>query len=317
MFRMKGNTVELLRYRVEWERQEASGSVHCEEFCSSEQEKDALVARLNSEKICAVAQPVGQLPNPDERFMLGYNWHRGVVEVDGVEKEDWVEDNEEVSPWNAGNSPVGDRVLRHNQWAKTVFAVTGADYGSYELFFKYGNGFDAYIRAVKVYSTANPEQLVRWGSFSDETEIMANTFHLRPGFDYVDFVEKEGVHACHLPGNWSKAHIEVDLGTTPIPAGTTDLVVEVEYWIDDPVGVATPPIASEMPANFNITVYSIDQSKNEWFDHLCFNTMEEARQVFEAGETAYYPPVSETTRLEEEITALQLALVELYEGGKD
>lgn len=316
MFRMRGNTAELLRYRVQWEHVGASGEETREEFCATEQEKDALVARLRSETTRVVTPFAGKLPNPDERFVLAYNQHRAPVEIAGAVQEDWVEDEECVAAWNAGTAPSGDRVLKYNQWMKTNFSVSNANFGNFELFFKYGNGSDAYIRAVKVYATAHPEQYIRWGRFSDEEEIVENTFHLRPGFTYVDFVEKDGVMTCHLPGNWSKAHIEVKRESMIIPEYTSELTVEVEYWVDDPIGFASAPMMDEKPANRNVLVETLDCEQDEWFDQLEFDSVEQASATLAAGKDAYTPPVSDAQRLEQDITMLQLALVELYEEGK-
>ena len=50
------------------------------------------------------------------------------------------------------------------------------------------------------------------------------------------------------------------------------------------------------------TTKSVDQTRNEWFDGLCFKAYDKAREVFEAGEQAYLAD----KRRQEAIDNLQL-----------
>jgi hypothetical protein len=73
--------------------------------------------------------------------------------------------------------------------------------------------------------------------------------------------------------------------------------------------------------NVKVEVTEIDQTDNEWIAGLVFDSYEAAQAALEAGEEAYLASqkpaatMEEVQRLEQEITTLQLALVELYEGG--
>ena len=64
--------------------------------------------------------------------------------------------------------------------------------------------------------------------------------------------------------------------------------------------------------NIDFTTEAIDQTENEWFNGLEFDSYDEAIKVFEAGEQAYAD-----RQTKDPITQLQLALAELAEmmGG--
>jgi len=332
-------TAETLRFKVSWNVRPADGGAFSpmESLCASREEADALAASLAAARLPqGSASPLSAaLPDPNERFMIGYNQHT----VDGV----LVEDSLAAGPWNAvfgpaslaagiyplagGDAPGPDQILRHNQWVRMSFPIAGADFGRGgaggpgELHLKYGNGAAAYVRAMRVTDAAG--HTVRWGRFSDETpegdKTDADTdatFHLRPGFPWVELVDWQDAAACRLPGNWSKAHIETDPDVCPIPIGTDTLTVETEVWIDAPAGVTDAPPAPGAPAASDITVTALPDDGDAWMDGKPFADMDAAGAAAAAGEAAWSPALSPEERLsplEQQVTDLQLALCEIYE----
>ena len=231
MFQTIGKKVELLWHRAK-EKHDKKGT---KESCACEEKKEALTTHPNRATY-VFNHPKKETSNRNERFMLVYNRHRALVEVAGVAKEEWVEDEENVFAHNVDSTST--KKLKYDQWTKSIFSVSNTSFGNFEMFFKVENSADVYIRAVKIYATAFPDQFICWGCFSNETEPQANSFLFRPGSTCVDSVEKEGVMTCHLSGDFSTVHIDAKAGSDTIPEYTSQLTVEVEYWMDKPVSSA-------------------------------------------------------------------------------
>lgn len=222
----------------------------------------------------------------DECLIFGYGYGTGEVKSP-IRETDEFDDQLFIRPWPAANTEDFNKILYHNTWRTFTYTFNTAD--DFRLYVKYGNGYgSAYIRNL---------------------EIDGQEAAIYPDMN-ADIVEFDSGPAVILPSDWSKGFLIND------GEGLTDgeHTVSFEYYIESPVQYNDPP-ATPHYLYVNVTVTAQDTSDCDWMEGLYFESPAAADAAYEIGEQAYLRSLPDTNaRLTKQVTALELAVVDIYES---
>lgn len=286
MVTWQDGVAKVYRYRVSWETDGVPCARDVPDEAAARALADSLTAQTREKR-----QPDGEEPAPGEQLAVVCGGQETVA----------------AKAWTAIPRGESTAALRYNAWTRLSCTLPGEETGAEPYLSRRGGRGALYIRALRLTQADDPAVWVQYGVFSDETGTRYAALHLRPGQPEVaEDVPWEGVTAVRLPGGDGESTAYAEGAALSGAAWTAEL----EYWLDAP-GTANPPEESAEAVNRNIAVTPLDTAAEDWIDGRAFGSFDEICAALEAGEAAYQPPQA----LEDQITAVQLALVELYEGG--
>ena len=230
--------------------------------------------------------PYDNLAPRDECLIFGYGYGAGEVKSP-VRDSDELDDQFFIRPWPVAATEDLNKILYHNKWRTFTMTFNYAD--DFRLYVKYGNGFGcAYIRDLLI--------------DNEPAAIYPDT--------NADTVEFDGYDAVHLPSDWSKGFLLGPVGALEEGEHT----ISFDYYIDAPEEYTDPPLEPRHIYK-DVTMETFDVSDCEWMEGLYFATKEDADAAYEMGEEAYLHSLPDTNaHLTEQVTALEMAIVDIYES---
>lgn len=241
---------------------------------------------LNSTKELHQFVPYDSLAPKDECLIFGYGYGAGEIKSP-VRDSDELDDQLFIRPWPAAATEDLNKILYHNKWRTFTMTFSYAD--DFRLYVKYGNSFgSAYIRDLLI--------------DNKPAAIYPDT--------NADIVEFDGYNAVHLPSDWSKGFL---LGPEEA-LEDGEHIISFDYYVDAPEEYTDPPLEPRHIYK-DVTMETFDVSDCEWMEGLYFATKEDADAAYEMGEEAYLRSLPDTNaRLTEQVTALEMAIVDIYES---
>ena len=273
---------DIIHYGVEIPS--ASRLVHLDE------NTDKILYEMKSNIIDPRSYIEGTLASTNECLILGYGYGTG-EEKSPSRSTDLYDDVIFIRPWNAGDAVYQYRlneVLYHNTWKHVEFTVPVSEH--FRLYLKYGNGDGAcYVKNIKI----NNEEYPGYPDTNSE------------------FIDKDGIQVVKLPNDWSK----VFLIENNVQLDDGEYTISFDYYVETDTEYADLP---DPPRSVygEITVEELDTTNEAWMHNLPFESAEKMQEAYEMGEAAYLRTLpDDNKRLTEQITALEMAIVDLYEGG--
>ena len=224
----------------------------------------------------------------DEALFLGYGYGEGEVKSP-IRESDEFDDVVALRPWNNGQDNYLDlnTVLYHNQW-KTFSTIVNVDSG-FRIYLKYGNGHPpalCHIRGLKVNGQSH-EGYPDMKTTKSATENPVYT----------------------LPNDWSKLFL---LSPDERIEGLCE--ISFEYYVEDLKGCTDIPDKPRLIYG-DLEVEEFNVKDEEWMDNLPFDSVESMRLTRIKGKDEYYRSLpDDTAKLTQQVTALEMALVDLYEN---
>ena len=232
--------------------------------------------------------PYENLAPRDECIIFGYGYGSGEQRTE-IRDSDQLDDQFYLRPWPAGGEDNLNNYLYHNTWRTFTYTFNYTE--NFRLYLKYGNGFGtAYIKNILI----------------DDEPIE----QVYPDIN-AQINEFEGNEVLELPPDWSKGFLLPNYSTSLSEGEHT---ISFDYYVDAPVQYTDPPLEPRHIYK-DVTMETFDVSDCEWMEGLYFATKEDADTAYEMGEEAYLRSLPDTNaRLTEQVTALEMAIVDIYES---